>query len=127
MLDDPVASYVFRLRFRLDPRSPDAHVSPSTFDTVLRIDAATPGESGWLFFRDNLWRGEVNEETHLRELATDALGVPVEAISFSELRATPSYVDALEDAIAEDLEPFEADSVDEVLHKYLGSSIRVEE
>jgi hypothetical protein len=37
----------------------------------------------------------------------------------------PEYLDALRAAVADDLSLFKADSVDEVLKKYLGSSIHV--
>lgn len=121
------AEYVFRVRFRLDPADPDVSVEPATFETVLRKRAAPPDEENWLFFRDNLWRGEVNDEAHLRELAADTLGVDVLSVSFSELRTDDAYLTALREAIAADLEAFKADDVDEVLSKYLGSSIRVED
>lgn len=123
------AAYVFRVRFRLDPA--DARVDPNEFETVLRVPAERPGEDGWLFFRDNLWRGDVNDERHLRDEAESLLGVPVSAVSFSELETDRAYLDALEGAIDEEIggtdgtNAFNADSVDEVLSKYLGSSIRV--
>jgi hypothetical protein len=68
----------------------------------------------------------VGDEAHARRLAEDALGVPVESASFSELQTSQSYLDELKAAIAEDLEAFNAETVSEVLKKYLGSSIRVE-
>jgi len=52
-------------------------------------------------------------------------GVAVAAVDFRELRTDEAYRDALTDAIAADLGPFNADTVDEVLHKYLGSSVHV--
>ena len=121
------AEYVFRVRFELDPVDPAVSVEPGTFETVLRKRAATPGEEGWLFFRDNLWRGEANDEAHLRDLTTEALGVEVVSVDFRELRTDEAYLGALRETIADDLDAFRADGVEEVLHKYLGSSIRVSE
>jgi hypothetical protein len=118
------AAYVFRVRFRLDP-APGVSVDPDRFETTLERRAAPPGDPGWLFFRDNLWRGEANDEAHLRETASEALGVPVESVSFRELRTDAAYLDALREAVAADLSRFRADGVDEALHKYLGSSIHV--
>jgi hypothetical protein len=125
------AAYVFRVRFRLDPEG--ARADPNEFETVLRIPADPPGEDGWLFFRDNLWRGEVNDGRHLREEAGSLLGVDVSRVTFSELETDPAYLAALKRAVAGEIEEtgrtnaFNADSVDEVLSKYLGSSIRVGE
>jgi len=122
---DPAARYLFRVTVRLDPAS-GYSAEPDRFETVLSRAAAPPGEDGWLFFRDNLWRGEVGDEAHARRLAEDALGVPVESASFSELRTSEGYLDDLKAAIAEDLDAFNAETVSEVLKKYLGSSIHVE-
>lgn len=121
--------YVFRVSFRLPATSTtladDVTIRPQSFETTLRKTAAVPGESGWLFFRDNCWRGEVADHEHASEMATDALGVPVDAVSFRSLRADPDYYAALRDEIATDLAAFNADSVDDALTKYLGSSIDV--
>jgi hypothetical protein len=121
------AEYVFRVTFRIEPTDPDVSVDPETFETVLRKRAARPGEPDWRFFRDNLWRGAVNDEEYLRELAGTALGVEVVSVAFSELRTDEAYLSALREAIADDLGSFRAEDVGEVLHKYLGSSVRVEE
>nr|WP_284063366.1 LWR-salt protein [Halobaculum sp. SYNS20] len=120
------ASYVFRVRFTLSPRR--ARIDPDAFETVLRIPAPRPGEEGWLLFRDALWRGEANDEEHVRGLCADRLPAGVEVVSarFSEFETDRAYLEALRDAIADDLTAFRADSVREVLHKYLGSSIRVD-
>jgi hypothetical protein len=118
------AAYVFRVRFRLDPGG--VRLDPAAFETVLRKPAPEPGEEGWRFFRDALWRGDVADESHLREQFADVLGVTVTDVTFSELRTDEAYLDALESAIAADLAAFNADSVRDVKHKYLGSSIRVE-
>ena len=98
---------------------------PDTFETVLSRAADLPGEDGWLFFRDTCWRGELGDAVHGRRIAEDALGVPVESVSFSELRTSEAYLDDLKAAIADDLGAFNADTVSEVLKKYLGSSIHV--
>lgn len=128
------ASYVFRVRFRVDPSG--ATLDPPEFDAVLRLPAPTPGESlergdlpedyDWLFFRNALWRGEVGDEHHMRDLATEVLDVDVVDVSFSEFETDQEYLDALREEIAEDLSPFNADDVTEVTHKYFGSSIRVQ-
>ncbi|MGM0590641.1 MAG: LWR-salt protein [Halobacteriota archaeon] len=117
------AAYVFRVRFRLEPT--DVHVSPAEFETVVRLPAVEPGTSGWLFFRDALWRGSVGDERHIRGYLETRLGVPVTAVTFSDLETDEEYLSALKEAIRVDLEAFNADDVPEVLTKYLGSSIRV--
>lgn len=117
------AAYVFRVRFRLDPD--EVWVEPNTFETTLRIPAVDPGDDGWLFFQYNLWRGEIGDEGHMRSVVEDSLGVPVSDVSFSELETDEPYLDALKAEIGADLDRFNADSVDAVLHKYLGSSIHV--
>jgi len=118
-----MAAYVFRVRFRLDPDG--VRVDPHEFKTVLRIPAPPPGEEGWLFFQQHLWRGAVGDAAHMRSVAEDSLGVPVDAISFSELETDRSYLDALKAEIGDDLPRFNADSVDAVLRNHLGSSIHV--
>ncbi|GAB3698979.1 LWR-salt protein [Halorubrum pallidum] len=123
------AAYVFRVAFRIDPC--DAAVDPDRFETTMELPARTPGEDGWLFFRDRLWRGEIGDEPSLRRLAATRLGVDdsdridVVAVDFRELRTDEAYRDALRDAIADDLGRFNAGGVDEVVHKYLGSSVHV--
>ncbi len=87
--------------------------------------AAEPDQDGWTLFRDHLWRGEVADEGHMRVLVEDALGVPVERVEFRALETDQDYVDALREAIADDLEAFRAETVDEVLSKYIGSAIEV--
>ncbi|XVH32170.1 LWR-salt protein [Haloferacaceae archaeon DSL9] len=119
------AAYVFRVRVRLDPSDPGVSLDPREFETILRLDADPPGDGDWRFFRDNLWRGEVNDERHLRRTAEAVLDVPVTSVSFRELETDGAYLDALRAAIADELDEYNADGVDEVLHKYLGSSIRV--
>lgn len=125
------AAYVFRVELRFDP--PDAAVDPERFEVTMEVPASEPGTDGWLFFRDRLWRGEVGDGPSFRRLAAsqlgvaDAAGVAVAAADFRELRTDEAYLDALTDAIAADLDRFNADSVDEVLHKYLGSAVHVRE
>ena len=122
---DAPARYVFRVTVRLDTAT-GYSAAPETFETVLSRAADPPGDDGWLFFRDTLWRGELGDQSHGCRLAADALGVPVESVSFSELQTSDAYLDELKGAIADDLDAFNADTVSEVLKKYLGSSIRVE-
>jgi hypothetical protein len=122
---DGRARYVFRVAFRLDPAAERVSVDPAGFETTLFREADPPGEDGWLFFRDNLWRGELGDSEHFRALSEEALGVPVTSVSFSELRTDAAYLHALRDEIGANLAAFRAESVDEALSKYLGSSIRV--
>ncbi|QKG93271.1 LWR-salt protein [Halorubrum salinarum] len=125
------AAYVVRVAVRLDP--PAAAVDPDRFETTMELPASEPGTDGWLFFRDRLWRGEVGDEPSFRRLAEERLGLAnapgaaVVAADFRELRADEAYLGALKEAIADDLGRFNADSVDEALHKYLGSSVHVRE
>jgi len=119
------AEYVFRVRVRLDPADEGVRVDPATFETTLYRRAEPPGEDGWLFFRDNLWRGEVNDEGHLRDLAEDSLGVSIDSVSFGALRTDEEYLDAVKAEIGDSLAPFNADTVPEVVSKYLGSSVEV--
>jgi hypothetical protein len=119
------AAYVFAVAFRLDPDG--ATVDPDRFETTMEIPASEPGTDGWRFFRDRLWRGEIGDEPSFRTLASDRLGVEVVAVEFRELRTDEAYLDVLKRAIADDLPSFNAESVDEALHKYLGSSIHVRE
>jgi hypothetical protein len=123
------AAYVFRATLRLDP--PAASADPDRFETTVELPASEPGTEGWLFFRDRLWRGRVGDEPSLRRVVAsrlglaDATGVAVAGVDFRELRTDEAYRDALRDAVADDLGRFNADAVDEALHKYLGSSIHV--
>jgi len=119
------AEYVFSVRVGLSPADPELRLEPTTVETTLFKTAADPGETGWLFFRDNLWRGEVNDPDHLRESAENALGLEVRSVEFRELRAEAAYVEALKAEIAENLDLFSADDTAEVLKKYLGSRIHV--
>jgi hypothetical protein len=119
------AHYVFRVRFRVEPSVRGVSVDPATFETTMHRQADPPGEEGWLFFRDNLWRGELGDEDYLREVTEDALGVPVTSVSFSELRTGEEYLEELRAEIGENLGEFRAATIEEALTKYLGSSIRV--
>ncbi|WP_144904158.1 LWR-salt protein [Halobellus captivus] len=120
------AAYVFRVTVRFRP-SPGVSVSPETVETVVEVAADPPGEDGWLFFRDALWRGNVGDERYARDLAESWLSVPVEDVQFSELRLDEAYRRALEEAIESMPEAFGGDSARDVLHRHLGSSIRVVE
>lgn len=126
------ARYAFRVRIRIEPARDDVSIAPSSAETTLTLfrEAPEPGTEGWLFFRDTLWRGEIGDEDYGRRLAAEWLGVPertVQAVEFRELQTDQAYFDALKAEIAADLEPFKADTVSEVISKYLGSSVRVTE
>ncbi|MEF8842211.1 MAG: LWR-salt protein [Haloarculaceae archaeon] len=116
---------MFGIRFRIEPSVQGVSVDPERFETTLYREAEAPGEDGWLFFRDHLWRGEVGESEYFRELAEEMLGTTVTSVSFSELRTDEAYLEGLRVEIGENLEEFKSESVDEALTKYLGSSIRV--
>ncbi|MFB6270097.1 MAG: LWR-salt protein [Halobacterium sp.] len=120
------ARYVFAVRFRLDPGY-EVCVDPQRFETRMERVADDPGEPGWLFFRDNLWRGEIGDHDHFRELTEDALGVPVESVEYRALETDAEYYDALREEIGAHLDLFKADSTTEVLNKYLGSSVEVQD
>ncbi|MFD1514697.1 LWR-salt protein [Halomarina rubra] len=123
------AAYVFRVRFRLDSEA-GVRASPAAFETTVERDAVAPGESGWLFFRDNCWRGAANDPSRLREQMELALGVPVDSVEFRELRTDRAYLDAFDEAIAAELAAEtgtfgNAETVERVKTNYLGSSIHV--
>lgn len=123
------ATYVFDAAFRVPATG--VSLDPNRFETTLRLHAPAPGVEpseeriDWLFFRDRLWRGDIGDEAPLRDAASDWLGVEVVSLSFSELRADEEYLDALKAEIERDLSRFNAESVDETLHQYLGSSVHV--
>ena len=117
-------AYVFRVTVRLGGAD-DVTVTPDAVETVVEVDAAPPGEEGWLRFRDTLWRGDVADERHARELAASWVTAPVVDVSFSELRLDGAYREALRDAIAAHPEAFGGDDPRDVLHRHLGSSLRV--
>ncbi|WP_128476253.1 LWR-salt protein [Halorussus pelagicus] len=120
------ARYVFAVRFRLDPATGGVSVEPNKFETRLARDADPPGDEGWLFFRDNLWRGEINDDRHFRRLTEEALDVTVLSVEYRAFETDEEYLDALKDEIRGDLGTFNADSVSDVLNKYLGSSVEVQ-
>jgi hypothetical protein len=119
------AAYVIGCRFRLEPAARGVRADPNEFETTLYRAADPPGTEGWLFFRDNLWRGELNDPDYFRDLTEETLGVTVLAVDFRELRTDEAYLDALRAEIGANLDLFNADGVPEVLSKYLGSSIHV--
>lgn len=121
------AEYVFAVQLYLSPSDPDVWLEPASVETTLHKRAPAPGEEGWLFFRDNLWRGEVNDHDHLRQLAEETLGVEVRSIEFRELRTDADYYEALREKIDVNLELFKADDTPEVVTKYLGSRVHVRE
>jgi len=120
------ARYVFAVRVRLEPDAEGVTVDPAEFETRLSRAADPPGEEGWLFFRDNLWRGEVNDDEHFRRLTEEALGATVVSVEYRAFETDEEYFEALKDAVRANLETFNADSVSEVLTKYLGSSVEVQ-
>ncbi len=120
------ARYVFAVRFRLEPAAGGVSVEPNEFETRLSREADPPGEEGWLFFRDNLWRGEINDERHFRRLTEEALDATVLSVEYRAFETDDEYLAALKDEIRDDLAAFNADSVSEVLNKYLGSSVEVQ-
>ena len=117
--------YVFNVRFRLETVS-GVGVDPQEFETTVHVTPPPPGDSGWMLFRDALWRGEVNDPVYACRLAESWLDVPVVTCGFAELRTDETALDELRDEIAENLDEFNASSVREVLHKYFGSAIHVE-
>ncbi|NIC00016.1 LWR-salt protein [Halobacterium sp. R2-5] len=120
------ARYVFAVRFRLDPEY-GVRVDPETFETRMQRVAAEPGEPGWLFFRDNLWRGDIGDPGHFRELTEDALAVDVDSVEYRAFETDREYYDALKAEIGANLDLFKADSAADVLNKYLGSSVEVQD
>ena len=118
------ARYAFAVTVRLDPTR-DVSLEPNTFETRMYREAEDPGDPGWRFFRDNLWRGDLADADHFRTLTEEALGVTVLAVEYRAFETDESYRDALRAAIADDLAAFNADTVDAVLNKYFGSSIEV--
>lgn len=125
--DSMTAAYVFAATFTVS--APEVSLTPGRFETTLRLFAPEPGKTGtqidWLFFRDRLWRGQISDEAPLRRAASDWLDVEVESLSFKELRTDEAYLEALEEAVGSDLSRFNADSADEALQQYLGSSLHV--
>ncbi|WP_049927567.1 LWR-salt protein [Halopiger goleimassiliensis] len=119
--------YVFRVDCRLEAAHEAVSIEPSSAETTVTVvrTAPEPGTDGWLFFRDTCWRGELSDPDYGRRLAEEWLEQPVESVSFRELQVDEAYFEAFKTAIADDLEAFNAENVDEVLSKYLGSSIRV--
>jgi hypothetical protein len=119
------AVYVFGATVTLAPGESGVWTDPESFETTVYRAADPPGDPGWLYFRDNLWRGECNDAEHMRDLTGRILDAPVSSVEFRELRTTPAYLEDLRAAIADDLGAFNAGSVEETLSKYLGSSIHV--
>ncbi|MCL9812769.1 LWR-salt protein [Natranaeroarchaeum aerophilus] len=119
------ARYVFAVEFRIPTPSAELRLDPATFETKLYRAANPPGEDGWLFFRDNLWRGAVGDEEHMCKIASEKLGVDVESVEYRAFETDDAYLDELKTEIARDLDQFNADSVSEVLSKYFKGSLEV--
>jgi hypothetical protein len=130
-VDDPEkdgsARYAFAVRFRLDASTAEWRADSRPVERTCYREASPPGEPGWLFFRDHLWRGECNHSEHLARVVGEAFSLPVERVEFRGLRTDEAYFTALKEEIAADLALFNADSTAEVINKYLGSSIQVGE
>jgi hypothetical protein len=116
--------FVFSVSFRLQPTG-GVWVEPDTFETRLFRPADPPGEPGWLFFRDNLWRGNLADPDHFRDLVDEVLSVDVVDVEYRAFETDADTLEALETEIGASLDEFKAESVSEVLHKYFGSSIEV--
>ncbi len=119
------ARYRFRVEFRL-VLMPGVVAEPAAFETQARYSAVPPGDEGWLFFRDHLWRGQVSSPAQMRSVMGDALDVAVTAVEFRAFETDPAYLDALQSAIEAELAEFRADDVDEVISKYFGSRLEVQ-
>ena len=119
------AAYVFRVRFRLD--SATVETDPDEFETVVRYPAAEPGDDAgeWRFFEEWLWRGDLTDERRFRPVVEEWLSVTVVSVRFSELVVDGAYLDAWTDAVAAEVDRYNADSAREVRHNHLGSSLRV--
>jgi len=113
---------VFRVTFWIEPAVDGVQVEPAQFETTLHREADPSRGDGWMFFRDNLWCGELGAPQYFRELTEDALGVPVTSVSFSELQTDRAYLDALRAEIETYPEEFAAETADNARSKYLGSS-----
>ena len=121
------AHYAFGVTIRLVPTDETVTIESPTVERRCLLAAPQPGTDGWLLFRNALWRGEVGDEAFACELFAEKLGYEVEAVDFRAFHADEAYLEAFRAEIARDLEAFRADSVTEVLSKYLGSSIVLEE
>ena len=118
-------TYVFRVRFRLD--SETVETDPDEFETVVRYPAPEPGDEAgeWRFFEEWLWRGDLTDERRFRAVVEEWLPVTVVSVRFSELVVDGAYIDAWTDAVAAEVDRYNADSAREVRHNHLGSSLRV--
>ncbi|NGM68038.1 LWR-salt protein [Natronolimnobius sp. AArcel1] len=121
--------YVFAVRVHLESAQDEISLEPGSAEprVIVFREAPEPGSEGWLFFRNTLWRGEVSDQDHARQLAEEWLDLPIVSVDFRELQVDEVYFEAMKSEIADDLETFKAENVSEVLSKYLGSSIRVTE
>jgi hypothetical protein len=117
--------YVFRVRFGLATSGVDA--TPDTFETVVRLPAAPPGDDdgAWRFFEEWLWHGDLTDEQRFTPVVEEWLSVPVRSVRFSELVVDETYHEAWTEAVADEVERYNAATVREVRHQHLGSSIRI--
>ncbi|MCL9816637.1 LWR-salt protein [Natronocalculus amylovorans] len=117
------SGYIFRVEFRLSPAI--GSVEPHRFKTVYRHPLVAPPKDGWLFFRDWLWHGELTDRAQFRPIVSDALGVTVTNVQFSEVVISQPELECLDVAIENNLNKFGPDTSTAVRHAHLGSSIRV--
>lgn len=117
------ARYVFTATVVLEPET--VTIDPDRIEVRIYRDGDPPGESGWLFFRDTLWRGEINDKDHMSRLLSEDIGAPIDQVSFRAFEVDCEYYEAFREAIAGDLDEFRAESVSEVINKYLGSRLEV--
>ena len=116
--------YVFHVTVRLSA-SGRVFFDPDTFETRLYRPADPPGEPGWLFFRDNLWRGELSDPDHFRRLADRAIAAEVLEVDYRAFETDEASLAALKDEIRANLDDFRSETVPETVTKYFGSSIEV--
>jgi hypothetical protein len=118
-------AYVFRVRFGLPTSGVDA--TPDAFETVVRLPAAPPGDDdgAWRFFETWLWHGELTDEQQFTPVVEGWLSVPVCSVQFSELVVDEAYHEAWTEAVAEEVERYNAATAREVRHQHLGSSVRI--
>lgn len=116
--------YVFGVTIRLEV-SGMVWVEPDTFETKLYRPADPPGEEGWLFFRDTLWRGELADPDHFRDLVDAALTAQVSAVDFRSFQTDEDSFRRLKAEMRAHLDDLRSDSVAEAINKYFGSSIEV--
>ncbi|MFC4989202.1 MULTISPECIES: LWR-salt protein [Saliphagus] len=118
--------YAFGVRLRPET-PPEISLEPPTIERRCLLSAPEPGSEGWLEFRELVWRGEVSDREHVRRLLAEKIGIEVESVDFRALEADPDSFERFKEAVADDLEAFNAENVSEVLTKYFGSSLEIRE